>query len=966
LASLYDFDVVDDDEDLSQADKVLSMAYLDRSEQDDEDEHSLSPTKASRNNTKDSSSLYSRSVDGFDTPARAQQYRSMISSRSSMQIDRGTRDQLQKARSRHRKRRYDILSDLLLASGDYLQLESGQVKAFLPMLAKLLVPNSDKKEASHASQLSAQHGQRPHSNSSNTSSNLAAMDNQEKTILQRSGISGANVNGFTNSEEMVHLELDDIEYLRPFLESLTPGAGLRCVALLLLQYLLLHSRQTGYDARVRHAIKTLGVLVLVHDMQHDPVDVYIDDELKKPSSSPRTRRHRGHLKTSHPDLVVLATRKFESLEHFIAAKLIVLSREQQAHKVHRGARSAGARSSQTQQTPASKGLTREQWMRGIKIGGTAMAAGTLFAITGGLAAPGIAAGVAAIAGGTAVTAAAAAVLTSTAAVTTIFGVGGGGLAAYKMQRRTQGLTEFEFRKETGKASREKEGQIDTVDAELFSTICISGWLRDKFDFQRPWGVSPSRPELTDRQELLERFYTIHSPSHISRCAKILDHWKGEEKDLWGLLRQKYGQDPDHLFPLEKGPRLHASLTLEQKEVIDQLFVELGYTPKSLDEIKTQPTPFERIRKGWNKQAAGPRRDENLSTSHIPVGPAHRSLADSLQSPESVETYVGSRAEVTSSGFESFSTALSMLPPDKRSDESTEKVELPRHIATVWDYPSIYGGEQYTVQWESELLTELCDSVNDLARDLVSGGTAQILKHTALSTLISAFAWPYALVNAANMIDGTWTLAVERSDEAGRELARSLLLSRAGHRPVTLVGFSFGARAIYSCLKELARLQEKWEDFCEDEDSSRSGKVLQNQSVADLELDESNKDYFRYMREPASIVEDVVLMGLPNHLSLSSWKACRQVVAGRLINCFSQKDLILSLMFQFKRLGLKPVCGTCPVNVPGVENIDVSDLVSGHQDYTLVLGDILKRVRHCQPFRSRHTRIFVPEVAASSM
>lgn len=51
------------------------------------------------------------------------------------------------------------------------------------------------------------------------------------------------------------------------------------------------------------------------------------------------------------------------------------------------------------------------------------------------------------------------------------------------------------------------------------------------------------------------------------------------------------------------------------------------------------------------------------------------------------------------------------------------------------------------------------------------------------------------------------------------------------------------------------------------------------------------------------------MGLPNHLSLSSWEACRQVVAGRVVNCFSQKDLILSLMFQYKKFGLKP--GACP-------------------------------------------------------
>jgi len=203
-----------------------------------------------------------------------------------------------------------------------------------------------------------------------------------------------------------------------------------------------------------------------------------------------------------------------------------------------------------------------------------------------------------------------------------------------------------------------------------------------------------------------------------------------------------------------------------------------------------------------------------------------------------------------------------------------------------------------------------------------------------------------------MIDGTWTLAVERSDEAGKELARSLLFTRAGHRPVTLIGYSFGARTIYACLKELARYQEKWEDLRENNKGSRrrSSSSSNNNIPSDFCDDDG-----LIMREPSSIVEDAILMGLPNHLSLSSWQACRMVVAGRLVNCYSQKDLILSLMFQFKRLGLKPVCGTCPVNAVGVENVDVSDLVSGHQDYCLVMGDILKRVRHGQPFSPHITQ-----------
>ncbi len=50
------------------------------------------------------------------------------------------------------------------------------------------------------------------------------------------------------------------------------------------------------------------------------------------------------------------------------------------------------------------------------------------------------------------------------------------LLGYKMHRRTKGLTEFDF---------QKEGSIKKSEAELFSTVCISGWLRDSRDFQRP-------------------------------------------------------------------------------------------------------------------------------------------------------------------------------------------------------------------------------------------------------------------------------------------------------------------------------------------------------------------------------------------------------------------------------------------------------------------------------------------------
>ena len=188
--------------------------------------------------------------------------------------------------------------------------------------------------------------------------------------------------------------------------------------------------------------------------------------------------------------------------------------------------------------------------------------------------------------------------------------------------------------------------------------------------------------------------------------------------------------------------------------------------------------------------------------------------------------------------------------------------------------------------------------------------------------------------------------MERADRAGVELAKSLIDSGAGHRPVVLVGFSMGARVIYSCLKELTRQQELWEDEQQRRGlPATSGRLHNSRRLAQEKL--------QYIREPASIIEDAIMMGMPNHVSLKSWESSRRVVAGRLINCFSRKDMILSLMFQLKRMQgiLRPVCGTSPVVVNGVENFDVTDLVSAHTDYCLVTGEILKRVRHGQPQRA---------------
>lgn len=161
-------------------------------------------------------------------------------------------------------------------------------------------------------------------------------------------------------------------------------------------------------------------------------------------------------------------------------------------------------------------MTRRSVARGLQIGSVGVVAGALFPVTGGLTAPAIAAGIAGlgIAIGSATATTAIAVLTTVKAVTALFGVGGGGLAAYKMEKRTDGLSEFRIRRENIEQNIYLDAPDDSLRRgiaasfpQLHTTIFISGWFQLKSDFQHPWGIQPTDAPVEDKVGLLKIFYT---------------------------------------------------------------------------------------------------------------------------------------------------------------------------------------------------------------------------------------------------------------------------------------------------------------------------------------------------------------------------------------------------------------------------------------------------------------------------
>ena len=57
--------------------------------------------------------------------------------------------------------------------------------------------------------------------------------------------------------------------------------------------------------------------------------------------------------------------------------------------------------------------------------------------------------------------------------------------------------------------------------------------------------------------------------------------------------------------------------------------------------------------------------------------------------------------------------------------------------------------------------------------------------------------------SANLIDNAWSMGIIGAQKAGEVLAEVLLEKAHGMRPISLIGFSLGARVIFFALEALA-------------------------------------------------------------------------------------------------------------------------------------------------------------------
>ncbi|EME26366.1 Uncharacterized membrane protein [Galdieria sulphuraria] len=268
-------------------------------------------------------------------------------------------------------------------------------------------------------------------------------------------------------------------------------------------------------------------------------------------------------------------------------------------------------------------------------------------------------------------------------------------------------------------------------------------------------------------------------------------------------------------------------------------------------------------------------------------------------------------------------------------------------------------ERFALRWESKRLKQMGRAF----AKFWASKTAQTLAQQAVTQLggvfsliagafLAAIAWPLTVVSVMDYIDNPWSQLISRADGAGDTLADVLAERCHGNRPVTLVGFSLGARVVFKCLLSLAD------------------------------------------RRCFGVVDHAFLIGAPVTGSPSQWKKAKAAVGGRLVNAYCGTDWALTFFHRGMANSATSVAGIRRVRVTMkaqvsnngtnhfvndnetldnvkdrsisielVENVDLAAIgVQGHKDYR----NLLRRILECVGIGSGHVSLPPAVVRSKSL
>ena len=213
---------------------------------------------------------------------------------------------------------------------------------------------------------------------------------------------------------------------------------------------------------------------------------------------------------------------------------------------------------------------------------------------------------------------------------------------------------------------------------------------------------------------------------------------------------------------------------------------------------------------------------------------------------------------------------------------------------------------YHIAWEAKSKSDLGRMVcKDVSGQAAKAFAARLAKRATrlAGKKLSPITWAAAITD---ILANPWHSAMKKASMTGFILAD--LMARSGGREFVLMGHSLGARVIYYALAALSTRQEK-------------------------------------------IVRDVYLLGgAVDRNDESGWGEAIKSVKGRIYNCFSSKDQVLTCLYRGANAFLSDPIGLGPIvgKSEQVSNIDCSDLVDSHMVWKEHLPAVLDRIETRSP------------------
>ncbi|KAJ8906771.1 hypothetical protein NDN08_003258 [Rhodosorus marinus] len=205
-------------------------------------------------------------------------------------------------------------------------------------------------------------------------------------------------------------------------------------------------------------------------------------------------------------------------------------------------------------------------------------------------------------------------------------------------------------------------------------------------------------------------------------------------------------------------------------------------------------------------------------------------------------------------------------------------------------------EHVALRWETKRLVQMARAFAKFWASKATVTTVQqVYPHVlgaasaVAGAVAAAIAFPLTVISAMDYIDNPWSVLVSRANGAGEQLADVLVERGYGKRPLTLVGYSLGARVVFKCLESLAK------------------------------------------RGARGIVDSAFLIGAPVSGESERWKLIKQAVASRLVNGYCSTDWHLAFFHRTTNPGVK-IAGLSRILLEDVESINLSFIgVRSHRD-----------------------------------